>query len=88
MAVSPRCYPWGALAETKYDFSTTLNTLLRHLRGLVADSRVHFVQFDAGSEFVTEDALSVSCAWQRDYSINRQTHHWQTDPVEQGHSHH
>ena len=87
-SVCPRCYPWGALAETKYDFRTILNNLLRHLRGLVADTRVRFVQFDAGSEFVIEDALPVSRAWQRDYSINCPTHHWQTGPVEQGHSKH
>ena len=49
LAVCPRCYPWGALAETKYDFSTILNTLLRHLRSLVGDTRVRFVHYDAGS---------------------------------------
>ena len=65
-AICPRCYPGGAMAERKYDFSTILNSLLRNIRGLVGNARVRFVKFDGGSEFVTEDALQVYRAWQLD----------------------
>jgi hypothetical protein len=88
LAVCPRGYHWGAIAEKKSDFVTILNSLLRHIRGKVGDDRVRFVEFDGGPEFVTDAALQTYRAWKLDYSINCPTHHWQTAPAERGHSIH
>ena len=49
LAVCPRCYPWRAIAEKIHDLSTILNTLLRHLRGLVGDTRVRYSIRSMGS---------------------------------------
>jgi hypothetical protein len=88
LAVCPRGYHWGAVAEKKSDFVTILNSLLRHIRGKVGDDRVRFVKFDGGPEFVTEAAVQIYRAWKLDYSVNCPAHHWQTGPAERGHSIH
>ena len=88
LAVCPRGYHWGAIAAKKSDFITILTSLLRHIRGKVGDDRVRYVKFDGGAEFVSEPALQVYRAWKLDFSINCPTHHWQTGPVERGHSIH
>jgi hypothetical protein len=41
-----------------------------------------------GAEFVTEAALQTYRAGKLDISVNCPTHHWQTGPVERGHSIH
>jgi hypothetical protein len=88
LAVCPRGYHWGAVAAKKSEFVDILNRLLRHIRGKVGDDRVRFVKFDGGAEFVTESALEIYRTWKLDFSINCPTHHWQTGPVERGHSIH
>jgi hypothetical protein len=65
-----------------------LHSLLRHIRGKVGDDRVRFVKFDGGAEFRTESAVQVYREWKLDFSVNCPTHHWQTGPVERGHSIH
>jgi hypothetical protein len=88
LAVCPRGYHWGAISAKKSDFCTVVTSLLRHIRGKVGDDRVRFVKFDGGAEFVTEAALQTYRAWKLDFSVNCPTHHWQTGPVERGHSIH
>ena len=88
LAVCPRGYHWGAVADKKSDFVAILDRLLRHIRGKVGDDRVRFVKFDGGPEFVTEAALVKYREWKLDFTVNCPAHHWQTGPVERGHSIH
>ena len=88
LAVCPRGYHWGAISAKKSDFVSILHSLLRHIRGKVGDDRVRFVKFDGGAEFMTESAVQVYREWKLDFSVNCPTHHWQTGPVERGHSIH
>jgi hypothetical protein len=37
---------------------------------------------------MTESAVQVYRDWKLDFSVNYPTHHWQTGPVEHGHSIH
>ncbi len=58
------------------------------ITGKVGDHRVRFVKFDGVAEFMTESAVQVYRDWKLDFSVNCPTHHWQTGPVERGHSIH
>jgi hypothetical protein len=88
LAVCPRCYHWGAISAKKSDFVSIVNSLLRLIRGKVGDDCVRFVKFDGGAEFMTESAVQFYHDWKLDFSVNCPTHHWQTGPVELGHSIH
>ncbi len=54
----------------------------------MAPYSVRLVKFDGGAELMTESAVQVYHDWKLDFSVNCPTHHWQTGPVEEGHSIH
>ncbi len=88
LAVCPHVYHWGAISAKKSDFVSILHSLLCHMCGKVGDDRVRFVKFDGGAEFRTKSAVQIYSEWKLDFSVNCPTHHWQTGPVERGHSIH